>query len=379
MAVFQPDGYGTGKRMRAVIIADVNYHGGARTYFEMLVRLLRKHDVDIRALVHFPQDDRSFPRFAAELGILLETLETRSAFWNRPLNYHVWEFARLIPFMLRHRPDIVLISTSNPGEWLTPFLLPIPVLHILHTVVSPPGRRLRLALQLLLARRSRKRHIITVSHYASHQAEQLWGSSMEVIHNPTSFPEAVTYRTRPDGKKIIMAGHVIDYKNPDVWINVAQRVIARHPEATFTWYGKGPGLKTARMHSRGIKGISFPGSVHDMHEVYSQATVYFHPSRLENHSIAILEAMSYGLPCVSSDCGGLPESVEHNVTGFAENPDDAQAFEDRICSLLEDTDMRERMGDAGQDRVRKQFMPSMWEAKIISVMNNCLGRTYFGM
>lgn len=361
------------RKTRITLIADVNYAGGTRTYLEMLTDLLLAQDFDLRVLASFPGDDVAFLSFMADRRVPCQALPQRGKFAERPFIKQIWELCRLIPFFMRHNPDLVIVSSGTPGSWLSVFLLPVSSLLVLHTAVTAPmGLKERIVAWLPLRRLSLKRRLVTVSRYAVNELARHWRVASAFIHNATPFSDAAGRQHEHTGKVVLTVGHVVEYKNPSVWLNVAQRVLARHPDASFIWYGDGPLLETMRKQAKGLAGVVFSGRKTAMIEMYTKASVYFQPSILESHGIAVLEAMSHGLPCVVSNRGGLPESIEQGVTGFAEDADDAESMATRICALLEDSHMAATFGEAGRQRVLADFMPERWERETIQMINACL-------
>jgi glycosyltransferase involved in cell wall biosynthesis len=65
--------------------------------------------------------------------------------------------------------------------------------------------------------------------------------------------------------------------------------------------------------------------------------------------------MGCEVPVVATDAGGLPEVVEHGVTGLVVPRGDSTALAGAIASLLEDPALRERMGKAGRERALRFF------------------------
>ncbi|MEE8439180.1 MAG: glycosyltransferase, partial [Micropepsaceae bacterium] len=63
-----------------------------------------------------------------------------------------------------------------------------------------------------------------------------------------------------------------------------------------------------------------------------------------------LEAMASGLPTVCADATGSRSLVEVCSTGFLAKPGDIEAFEEHIRKLVEDADLRRRMGSAARER-----------------------------
>ena len=69
----------------------------------------------------------------------------------------------------------------------------------------------------------------------------------------------------------------------------------------------------------------------------------------------VLEAMSVRLPVIATRVGGIPEAVLDGVTGVLVEPRDCESLARAIRRLSVDGDLRRSMGEAGFQRVRKQF------------------------
>jgi len=75
----------------------------------------------------------------------------------------------------------------------------------------------------------------------------------------------------------------------------------------------------------------------------------------EGIPVALIEAMSSGLPVVASDLSGIPELVEHGVTGLLAPPGDPAALAAALRALHEDRNFGARLGAAGRGRVLADF------------------------
>lgn len=85
-------------------------------------------------------------------------------------------------------------------------------------------------------------------------------------------------------------------------------------------------------------------------ELLQQANVFILPSLNEGQPYAILEAMSAGLPVVSTKVGCIPEMIRDGIEGFLVPPGEIDALADRIVRLLADQVLRETMGRAARQR-----------------------------
>jgi glycosyltransferase involved in cell wall biosynthesis len=94
----------------------------------------------------------------------------------------------------------------------------------------------------------------------------------------------------------------------------------------------------------------------EMIEHLRQADLFVQPSiASEMFGMAVAEAMAAGLPVVATRVCGLPEVVADGETGLLISPDDPKALADAIIHLLKDSNLSERMGQAGRARVERLF------------------------
>jgi glycosyltransferase involved in cell wall biosynthesis len=88
---------------------------------------------------------------------------------------------------------------------------------------------------------------------------------------------------------------------------------------------------------------------------YRSADVFLLPSNQEGFGIVYVEAMRQGCPVIAGNHGGAPEVVDHGVTGFLVEHGDEEAIATRVAELLEDPELRTRMGLAARARVEELF------------------------
>ena len=70
---------------------------------------------------------------------------------------------------------------------------------------------------------------------------------------------------------------------------------------------------------------------------------------------AVMEAMASGLPVVATDTGGTRELIIDEYTGFLATPGDPRALADRLGTLIDDADLRKKMGERGRFRIVTEF------------------------
>jgi len=92
-----------------------------------------------------------------------------------------------------------------------------------------------------------------------------------------------------------------------------------------------------------------------MEELLPLADVFLLPSSSESFGLVALEAMSAEVPVVASNLGGLPEVVEHGVTGFLHDPRSIDGFGSSVLRLLRNERLRRSMGRRGRQVAREKF------------------------
>lgn len=119
-------------------------------------------------------------------------------------------------------------------------------------------------------------------------------------------------------------------------------------------------------HQLGLDDVvTFVGAIprEGVREQMQWADIFLHSAVSEGFCNAVLEAQAMQLPVVSSDADGLPENVVDGVTGFVVSRRDASAMAEKVQQLCHEPTLRQKMGQAGQERVRTLFnLPTQIEA-----------------
>ncbi|MGS0753804.1 glycosyltransferase family 4 protein [Roseateles sp. GG27B] len=146
------------------------------------------------------------------------------------------------------------------------------------------------------------------------------------------------------------------YDNATV-IRALLTVRASHPQARLTLAGSGPeALSLHRLvEELGLTGaVYFAGRLEReaMAELYRSATLTINPSLADNMPNSVLESLASGVPVVSTNVGGVPFLVQHEVTALLVPPKDASAMADAVLRLLDDVGLRQCLSTAGLAHVQ---------------------------
>jgi glycosyltransferase involved in cell wall biosynthesis len=121
------------------------------------------------------------------------------------------------------------------------------------------------------------------------------------------------------------------------------------------------------------QSVTFLGWQPDMTAVMSRWDLYVQPSIEEAFGIAALEAMSTGLPVIATSVGGTSELVQDGETGWLVPPRDPMGMARKIGLLLDDEQLRRRMGQAGRVRARDCFSEHRMAAEMSAIYSSLLG------
>jgi glycosyltransferase involved in cell wall biosynthesis len=85
--------------------------------------------------------------------------------------------------------------------------------------------------------------------------------------------------------------------------------------------------------------------------------------------------MATGLPVIASDVGGIPEVVQHGVTGYLVSVGSVEALSEHLRLLVQNRELRQELGSAGYRRVREQFSEELMVSRVVEVYDQVLNGT----
>ncbi len=123
------------------------------------------------------------------------------------------------------------------------------------------------------------------------------------------------------------------------------------------------------------------GSIHwlgalplgDMRQVVNAADIFLLPSTWENCPYSCLEAMAAGKAIVCSDQGGMPELIEHGVSGLRAESENAAAFVAELERLIVDPSLRVQLGRAARERVVSSHSHTHVARQAVTVYRGIIG------
>jgi len=181
----------------------------------------------------------------------------------------------------------------------------------------------------------------------------------------------------PTAPLVLYTGRLHPAKGLATLVSAWASVHERWPEARLWIAGEGPERAALADHiaNLGLQGrVVLAGPFDQVDDLLQSADLFVLPSREEGMSIALLEAMSAGLPIVATRIEGNVALIESDRHGLLVPPDDAPALGDAIMALLADRDRAGRLGAAARERVRECFSIERTAAAQLELFGSLLGR-----
>ena len=136
--------------------------------------------------------------------------------------------------------------------------------------------------------------------------------------------------------------------------SLEQELRTRGLQTAVTWHGKRVGAEKEAF--------------------LAEANIFVFPTFYQNECfpLVLLEAMAHGLPCVATDEGAIPDIVEDGQTGLIVRKRDAADLADKLETLLQDADLRKKMGTAGRKKYEERFTLERFEKNFADCLKSAL-------
>lgn len=166
------------------------------------------------------------------------------------------------------------------------------------------------------------------------------------IYNPVTIEAGAI--TSYERKTVLCVGRLTHQKGLDLLLDIWATASRGYEEWQLVIVGNGedePALKIQARQLNINETVKFVPATKDVIKYYHAASVYAMASRYEGLPLVLIEAASVGLPIVAFNCETGPrEVVTDNVNGFLIAPFDKSAFAGSLQRLMEDEELREKMG-----------------------------------
>jgi len=230
--------------------------------------------------------------------------------------------------------------------------------------------------------------LVTVSNIGRHEFKEIGYPESKIIY----IPNGVLIPTQ--GKKntiqvrqVMTTTRLSIEKGIDFLLKAWAIVVREKKGLKLTVLGDGPLFYEMQELSRSLridKDVEFPGMVSNVEEYLGKTDLFILPSRTEGMSNALLEAMSYGIPCIATNVGGNGELLgdeEKEIplegyliakNGILVNPDDVKGLAEAILYLIRNQKTREELGKKARKFIQENYSIDIIAEKYITLYQSLL-------
>lgn len=373
----------------ALVLIDAFRMGGAETLLAPMIVASRDTDVTMDVVSISPADWNSEKTMAilADAGIATRSLGIRRLLDPVAL-------PRLVKTIRQGRYDIVHAHLEMAMTLAVPAaaLVGRPAVCTFHHVARPLQGRAAWRERLAVEAATRSRRALFVSEASRRSFAQTYRpnrmpKNWEVMHNGIDIsnfsPGQADPRVRSElaagtqGPVVVLPAAFRDFKGIPVAIKAWPAVKQRFPTAVLALTGGGEleGELRRLVADLGLgDSVNFVGVRTDMPEVYRAADVVVLPSTHgENLPTVLIEASATACAIAASRVGGIPDIVLDGATGLLFEPGSADGLAEAVCHLLDDVELRRRMGAAASERARTEFSATAWLARLRTTYLEAMG------
>lgn len=315
---------------------------------------------------------------ARTIRTLVSALQHRSRGYFRTLPAAAWCKKQNIQFLHAHFADTNFVNAAAISEWTG---IPYGVTTHRYDIFDDP-------LSVPDASRLFKNAgaVVTISEFNQNLMVEKYALSREAIHlvhcgiDLNQFAYSPPQSTPKAKIQILNVGRLVPMKAQDILIRALKIAKDLGVDFQLNIVGDGPLLNDlqALANSLGLAdNITFcgaqPGNV--VRDEFNNADLFVLSSRSEGLPVACIESMAMGVPVIATRIFGIPELIEHKVSGLLVPPDDPQALAEAIHWAYTHTESLVEMTQQGRKVVETSFERTDCSKQLISHWQKAIQRT----
>ncbi len=196
-------------------------------------------------------------------------------------------------------------------------------------------------------------------------------SPIAIIHNPvlcSNNIEIAPFEKRPDTINVLGRLDIFQ-KRHDILIEAFSKFVKEYPSFKLVFYGDGPDKE--KMQNQVVQlgleeKVIFAGITNSPIEVMQNSKMYILTSDFEGIPNSLIEAMSLGLPCISTDCrpGGARLLINDGINGFIVPQGDSNAIAEKMKWYMQHPNEADKIGLEGikiKNTFSEEAIINQWE------------------
>ncbi len=309
-------------------------------------------------------------------GQIREALEERNISFIPIKNITVNEVKRVIK---KYRPDIIHAHDMRASYIATQAAGKIPVIsHIHNNNFDSRGLSVKSIAYLYAGFKSKHIFWVSDSSYNGYIFHKFLSQKSEVLYNIIDIDvlyEKMKLDTNSYRYDIVYLGRLTYPKNPSRLLKVFKGVIDKIPDIKIAVIGTGELEEQVHLEAKKMKlneNVDFLGFQNNPYKILHDAKLMLMTSRWEGTPMCVLEAMSLGVPVVSTPTDGVSIVVENEKTGFLCDGD--EQLVNACCKIVENHKLWEEMSKASCIRAKELMDSKVYKEKIVNIYNSVYRR-----
>lgn len=364
--------------------------GGAKTHVLTLLDNLRKMNIDAELLCIM---EGIFTREARELGIPV-TVIPQVRRWD------IGVIRKILAYINQSGCDLVHCHGAR-ANYIAMFIMgkvKVPMITTLHSDYKLDfkgnARKQMIYTPINAFALRRFKHILTVTKAFKNMlvSRGFDSSRLHVIYNGIDFNKPLKAVSPQefmshagldydDSKKYVgIAARMYAVKGVDVFLGAAKLLYDKHPDTVFLVLGDGDMMPQCRdfVEKNAIGDrVRLLGQIQGeelMNGYYAMVDVNTLTSYSESFPYALLEGARYAVATVATAVGGIPEMIRDGVTGYLAPGGDCAAIAQKIGMLLDDDQMRIKMGKEFYEDARNRFSVESMARTHVDIYNHIIDK-----
>lgn len=316
---------------------NLNHSGGTERVSTAIANGLAKQGYDVVMLNLYEGLD---PFFEQHPSIKNEQLYSKNV--SMAKNYFL-TVLKLRAFLKQHNIETLIVVESMLALFSLPAVMGLNINHITwehfnyNVDLGKKTRRIARYLSRLFSD-----SIITLTERDKEIWQQRTVGRAKIVAIPNPSPYSISDHTPTFNNKIVLAVGRLTYQKGFDLLLQAWAILKTKPEAKdwilqIVGEGEDKPLLDSLIHSLNLTdSVTIYPFSNQVSLYYQQASIYCMSSRFEGFGMVLIEAQSFGLPCVSFDCDiGPREIIEHGVSGYLAEPNNIVHLADNLLSLIQ--------------------------------------------
>ncbi|MCP4267547.1 MAG: glycosyltransferase family 4 protein [Candidatus Brocadiaceae bacterium] len=190
-----------------------------------------------------------------------------------------------------------------------------------------------------------------------------------------SFPDYIAvddFKNIKEEKEVLLVGFPFRLKGVDILINAFKKIAIKYPEWKLKILGWYPDPKELNEAISGHPQIYHhkPICREEMPSHIGSCGIFVLPSRSDALPRVLREAMAAGKPRIGSNVDGIPTLINDGVDGLLVEPENIDDLAKKLDMLMGNPEMRQKLGNNGEKRARKEFAEEVYFRNIVSFYNS---------